>query len=252
MINDIFLLRRWKRKQIDYYQMSLILNIDTSTELASICLAKDGESIGILTNSDQKYHAGWIQPAIRDLLQQSGYTMEQLQAVAVTEGPGSYTGLRVGLSTAKGLCYALKIPLITENTLLVMAYAARSKWLPLTENTGDKSILLCPMIDARRMEVFTAVYDTDLKIVMTPNVLILDEFSFKKELNKSIILFFGSGSGKWKPICLDPHARFNSELTFLAPFLSKLAAARVPKGPFADLAWSEPAYLKEFYSYIKK
>lgn len=232
--------------------MSLILNIDTATELASICLSKGDEPVMTLTNNDQKDHAGWIQQAIQQLFKETGYAMEQLQAVAVTEGPGSYTGLRVGLATAKGLCYALNIPLITENTLLVMAYAAREKWISSAENSTTQSILLCPMIDARRMEVFSALYNFDLKIVMTPNVLILDEFSFKEELNNSIILFFGSGAGKWKHVSNYSNAYFNIEITFLASFLCKLAAARLSKQQFTDLAYAEPVYLKEFYTYIKK
>lgn len=231
--------------------MSLILNIDTATELASICLAKDGEVIRMLTNADQKGHAAWIQKAISDVMKESGYAMSDLAAVAVTQGPGSYTGLRVGLATAKGLCYALNIPLIAENTLLVMAYAAKEKWLADPKNASQQQPLLCPMIDARRMEVFTALYNFDLNIVMTPNVLILDEFSFKKELNNFVILFSGNGYGKWKHVALHTNARFDSEMHFLAPFLCKLAAVRFSKQQFTDLVYSEPVYLKEFYTYTK-
>src|SRR5690349_2645482 len=101
--------------------MSLILNIDTATSQASVCLAKDGIVLKELINKEQKDHAAWIQPAIKELLLETGYDLIYVNAIAVTAGPGSYTGLRVGLATAKGLCYALKIPLITESTLKVMA-----------------------------------------------------------------------------------------------------------------------------------
>ena len=228
--------------------MPLILNIDTATEKASICLSKGDEIIHTLYNEEQKDHAGWIQPAIQQLMKEASYTLKDVKAVAVTEGPGSYTGLRIGLSTAKGLCFALQVPLITENTLRVMAMAAKEKWLL----GSDESILLCPMIDARRMEVFTAVYDKQLKEIRTPNSLIIDDFSFKKELNKNFILFFGGGSCKWKPLCSSPNALFRDDVIYLAPFLSKLAAARFLQHQYTDLAYSEPAYLKEFYSYIKK
>src|SRR6266513_982784 len=131
--------------------MSLLLNIDTAIETASICLSKDGNVLHLSINENQKDHAAWLTVAIQEMMQNSGYQLNQLNAIAVTIGPGSYTGLRVGLSTAKGLCYVLKIPLLTIGTLEMMAFAAK-------QNPVD---LLCPMIDARRMEVFTAVYDKD-------------------------------------------------------------------------------------------
>ena len=121
--------------------MSLILNIDTSTENASICIARDGDSISALENADQKDHASWIHPAIESLLHQARCTIHDLKAVAVTAGPGSYTGLRVAMATAKGLCYALNIPLITENTLRVMALAVKQS---LKEGMQTENILFCP------------------------------------------------------------------------------------------------------------
>ena len=245
--------------------MSLILNIDTSTGQAGICLAKDGESLVLLNNNDQKDHASWIQVAIRDLLNEAGYKMQDLQAVAVTAGPGSYTGLRVGLSTAKGICYALQIPLIAENTLLVMAHAAREIWLPLNglanqlkidisdlESPNPANILLCPMIDARRMEVFTALYNQALEEIMPPKALILDENSYKKELNNQFIIFFGSGSDKWKHLCIDNQGVYREGVLPIMQSLAKLAAARFSRQSFDDLAYTEPVYLKEFYSYTKK
>jgi len=232
--------------------MSLILSIDTATDKASIALSQGEEIIYTLNNIDQKDHAAWIQPAIQQLITERGFALKDVKAIAVTEGPGSYTGLRVGLATAKGLCFALRIPLITVNTLMVMAYAAKAKYFTVMSETGLDETLLCPMIDARRMEVFTAIYDKELKEIRSPNSLIIDAFSFKIELNKKNILFFGSGSDKWKPICLSPRAVFPGTIYFLAPFLAKLAAERFLQHRYTDLAYSEPAYLKDFYSYTKK
>src|SRR5438270_3192396 len=109
----------------------MILTIDTATDQASVCLSQNGNVLATSINDNQKDHATWIQVAINTLLKEQGFSMQQLKAVAVTEGPGSYTGLRVGMATAKGLCFALQIPLITVNTLKVMACAAITQWLPL-------------------------------------------------------------------------------------------------------------------------
>ena len=150
--------------------MALILNIDTTGSKTSIALAIDGDVIADASNSEQRDHASWIHPAIDQLLLRNGFKPADLSAIAVTVGPGSYTGLRVGLATAKGFCYALNIPLITENTLLVMASQAISRYSNEKQPSVDFYI---PMIDARRMEVFTAVYDNDLNKILTPKALIL-------------------------------------------------------------------------------
>src|ERR1700738_4487907 len=155
--------------------MALILNMDTATETASISLSKGGISLALSENKEQKEHAAWLHSAVEKMMQETGYRMRDLQAVAVTAGPGSYTGLRVGMAAAKGFCYALDIPLITENTLKVMAFAAR-------EQTSDAG-LLCPMIDARRMEVFTAIFQRDLKELMPTTAMVIDGNSFSTWLS---------------------------------------------------------------------
>lgn len=236
--------------------MALLLNIDTATENASIALSENGKAVLTMVNNQQRDHASWIQPAIGNLLKEAGRTMQELQGVAVTAGPGSYTGLRVGMATAKGLCFALGIPLITENTLRVMAYAATVQSFPNGDEYRIKAGLkngtvLCPMIDARRMEVFTALYDLELNIVEKPAALILDADSFNKELENNSILFLGNGSAKWKPVCNHPHAFF-SDVNQTAEHLAPLAEVLFLQEKFADLAYEEPVYLKEFYSHIKK
>jgi tRNA threonylcarbamoyladenosine biosynthesis protein TsaB len=229
----------------------LILNIDTATDQASICISKEGLPIGIRVNGEQRDHAAWIQMAISELLKELSLTMQDLQAVAVTEGPGSYTGLRVGMATAKGLCYALEIPLITVSTLKAMAYGAKMQWLPL-QKQHNQPVLLCPMIDARRMEVFTAVYDEALNEVVAPNALILDAFSFTKTLHNEWLVCFGNGAGKWVNISRYPNVLFINEKIDIAKSLAKIAIDLYLQGIFADLAYAEPVYIKEFYSYTKK
>jgi tRNA threonylcarbamoyladenosine biosynthesis protein TsaB len=229
----------------------MILNIDTATDQASVSLSKDGSVISTLENDSQKDHAAWIQMAINTLLQKGGYTMQQLQAVAVTAGPGSYTGLRVGMATAKGLCFALQIPLITINTLQVMANAAIDQWHSKAVNM-QPPLCFCPMIDARRMEVFTAVYDEALQEIIAPKAMILDELSFKEELNNRSLICFGNGIIKWKNVSRYPNVLFIDEKIDIAKSLAKLASSLHLRQNFANLAYAEPVYLKEFYTYIKK
>ena len=124
----------------------VILNIDTATEEGGVCITVDGNTVAIRVSSEQKDHAAWVQPAIQDVLKEAGYTMRDINAVAVTAGPGSYTGLRVGMATAKGICYALQLPLITEITLKVMAYAARDVY----DAGKDDELLYCPYMEIGR------------------------------------------------------------------------------------------------------
>jgi tRNA threonylcarbamoyladenosine biosynthesis protein TsaB len=223
--------------------MALILNIDTSTGKAGVCLSKDGSLLALAENQDQKEHAGWLHPAISRLLRETGHGTADLQAVAVTAGPGSYTGLRVGMATAKGLCYALAIPLITENTLKVMAFAA-SQQLSGTD-------LLCPMLDARRMEVFTAVYTNDLTPLLPPTAMIIDENSFSEYLLNRQVSFFGEGSYKCKQLIIAPSAAF-IDLPYHVGYLGILSFSRYLQCEFTAVAYCEPVYTKEFYTHTKK
>jgi tRNA threonylcarbamoyladenosine biosynthesis protein TsaB len=229
----------------------MILNIDTATEQASVCLSQDGNVIRTLLNDSQKDHAAWIQMAINTLLQKEGYTMQQIQAVAVTQGPGSYTGLRVGMASAKGICFALQIPLITINTLEVMAFGAINQWRSLAGNMKPP-LCFCPMIDARRMEVFTAVYNEALEEIISPKAMILDELTFQPELHERSLICFGNGSFKWKNVSRYPNVLFIDEKIDIAKSLAKLASSLYLEKNFANLAYAEPVYLKEFYTYIKK
>lgn len=228
--------------------MALILNIDTSTEKASICISYDGESIAFLENHEQKDHASWIHPAIDKLLQQANFTFPDLKAIAVTAGPGSYTGLRVAMSTAKGICYALNIPLITENTLRVMALATKQEYNS-KPRSGD--LLFCPMIDARRMEVFTSLFTPELDEEIQSTALVLTKDSFSEYLSKYDIIFSGNGCMKFKQLVLHPHAVF-SDIQFSAKQLAELSNKKFIDRDFTDVAYAEPLYLKEFYTVGKK
>ncbi len=220
--------------------MSLFLNIDTSTENASICLAENDTPLSLLSNHSQRDHAAWLHPAIQEALQNAGKKITDLHAVGITGGPGSYTGLRVAMASAKGLCYALTIPLIAVNTLEAMVYAALAE-----EAEG-----FCPAIDARRMEVFTAVYDRDLHPLLPPQNMIVQPDSFLSLLAEKRILFFGNGSSKMEPIIRHPNAIFKN-ISFNATHLAIAVHKRFVNQEFSPLDLLEPMYLKEFYSTAK-
>jgi tRNA threonylcarbamoyladenosine biosynthesis protein TsaB len=223
--------------------MALILNIDTATEKASISLSEKGDPLLVLENMEQKEHASWLHQAIAGMMQQTGYKMHDLQAIAVAAGPGSYTGLRVGMAAAKGFCYALGIPMITENTLKIMALAA----IEQAPGTG----LYCPMIDARRMEVFTALYSSDGVELIPPTAMVIDEHSFSQTLPDQKVSFFGGGSNKCKPLLTAPSAAF-IEINSHAGYLGILSFSRYLQREFTDIVYSEPAYTKEFYTHTRK
>jgi tRNA threonylcarbamoyladenosine biosynthesis protein TsaB len=220
--------------------MALILNIDTATEMATVSISEKDKVLGFTTNNDQKDHASFLQPAIKELFQKADLTLTTLQAVAVTAGPGSYTGLRVGMASAKGLCYALNIPLILINTLEMMALSAINQ-------VNDPSALYCPMIDARRMEVFTAVYDYGLKEVINPGSIILDDKSFEDLLISNRMYFTGGGSLKLENIITSSQANF-TYVQEMHHSLALLSHNKYEKGAFSSLFYSCPVYLKEFYT----
>jgi len=231
--------------------MSLILSIDTATAQGSVSLAKEGKLLAAKTNDQQKDHAAWIHVAIRELMEQAGYNLHNLNAVAVVAGPGSYTGLRVGMATAKGICYACQAPLITLNTLYIMAFAAhRQILLQAAAGTIGENILFCPMIDARRMEVFTALYDNELKEIVSPSALVLEPGVFDNWQDKRHIIFFGNGSHKCKSLGVHKGEVWG-DFFYYPEHVTLLAQERFGRGQFTDMAYAEPAYLKDFYTHHK-
>jgi tRNA threonylcarbamoyladenosine biosynthesis protein TsaB len=224
--------------------LALLLHIDTATEKASVCISDQKQILAIEKSADQKNHASFLHEAVKRATGIAGITLQQLDAIAVTAGPGSYTGLRVGLSSAKGLCYALNKPLIAVNTLEVMAHASILKNSGLFED--KPGCLYCPMIDARRMEVFAAVYNSSLKSILKPAAVMLEENSFEEILKNGPVIFSGSGSGKFKNIITHPHAFF-SQIEHDAADMLPISVYHFEDKRFTDLAYSEPLYLKEFF-----
>jgi tRNA threonylcarbamoyladenosine biosynthesis protein TsaB len=224
--------------------MSLLLNIDTAVENAIISIAKNGEILEEAVNREQKDHGAFLQPAIQSISKKTGIRLSELDAIAVVAGPGSYTGLRVGMATAKGLCYALNKPLITIGSLKVLAWQAIQQ-LPVGQN--DFPTLYCPMIDARRMEVFTAVYDRLLTTVLEPCALIIEKNIFANQLLKSKVVFLGNGAAKWQQLCDHENAEFFEAQTN-ALYMSELSYNKYLQKSFADIAYAQPMYVKEFYN----
>lgn len=216
--------------------MALILNIDTALDAASLALAKDNQLIGFTQNNTPGSHATWIHQAIRDLLHEHQLTLQDLDAIAVSNGPGSYTGLRIGLSTAKGLCFALKIPLLCINTLQIMASAVKN----------EATDLICAAIDARRMEIFTATYDKNLKPFEAPSALILNKQSFTKTLTEHSILFVGNGIDKIKTNIQHKNALFSNH-KYNAMNMLHLAEDAFIKKKFSSTPYAEPYYVKSVY-----
>ena len=225
--------------------MSLILHIDTALENAFVGIARDGELLINLENSEQKEHASFVQPAIKELLGQLNVSPKDLNAVGVTIGPGSYTGVRVGMASAKGLCYALQIPLITMGTLELYATAAKEQF------PGFDAY--CPMIDARRKEVFTALYDNSLNERLAPQALVLDEGSFGSYFAQfGRVAFFGSGSEKFREMAGDHENAFFEPIFYNGKHLAINIYEKYTKKIYSNLAYSEPLYAKEFHSIISK
>lgn len=229
--------------------MSLILHIDTAQEEASVALSHNNQLLKVLYNNKQKDHASFVQPAIQKIIQQSTYNIKNIQAVSVIAGPGSYTGLRVGLASAKGLCYALQIPLITLNTLEVMAYAVINS---VASHSTKTSALYCPMIDARRNEVFMAVYDNKLNVIIQPAAIILNQESFMDLRKSHELVFFGSGSSKWNSICKNNAMILDLTIKDMTIAQHTLAYICFQNRVFADIAYTEPCYIKDFYNPVSK
>ncbi|MDH4461467.1 MAG: tRNA (adenosine(37)-N6)-threonylcarbamoyltransferase complex dimerization subunit type 1 TsaB [Flectobacillus sp.] len=219
--------------------MSLILSIDTSTKVCSVALHQSGKLLALSELFTEKSHSGLLTMLCEQVVSQAGFSFDQLDAIAVAKGPGSYTGLRIGVSTAKGFCYALDKPLISVNTLEAMAYQLKDFY---TKNT-----FLCPMIDARRMEVYCLLMNHAMNVVEDTNAKIIDENSFATILNNSSIVFFGDGAAKCKETLNHPNAIFpETEVYPSAKTIGQLAFNLFEKGIVENVVTFEPFYLKDF------
>jgi tRNA threonylcarbamoyladenosine biosynthesis protein TsaB len=227
--------------------MATILILETATPVCSVALAKDGQLLGFKESEEPNAHSKVLTSFIEDVLKQGGITAKELDAVAVSRGPGSYTGLRIGVSAAKGLCYAIDIPLLSPDTLQAMAWGA-SKYIDGIQLPDYKAdIMFCPMIDARRMEVYCGIWDKNNVPVSEVEAKIIDENSFKEILDEKPMVFFGNGAEKCKEV-LGAHsnAYFYDDMTASSAFLIPLAEQLYAARNFENLAYFEPFYLKDF------
>lgn len=220
--------------------MSCILHIETSTQVCSVALSEDGQCIFSKTDFEGPSHAVTLGVYVDEALSFADSHAIPLDAVAVSCGPGSYTGLRIGVSMAKGICYGRNLPLIGIPTPEVMCVPL------LLDEELPEDALLCPMIDARRMEVYAALYDRALHPVREIEAVIIDESSYEDYLNRGPVYFFGNGAAKCKEKILHPNARFVEDIHPLAKWMFPLVEKAFARGDFKDVAYFEPFYLKEF------
>ncbi|WP_162053691.1 tRNA (adenosine(37)-N6)-threonylcarbamoyltransferase complex dimerization subunit type 1 TsaB [Pontibacter pamirensis] len=222
--------------------MPLLLALETSTTVCSIALFKDQQLLGASELQIEKSHSSHITVIISQLVENCGVTLKELDAVAVSGGPGSYTGLRIGSSTAKGLCYSLDIPLLEVSTL----YGLAAQVVAATPDPGR--FLFCPMLDARRMEVYTCLLDSMLQEVSPIEPVVLEEHTYEDKLKDKPILFFGSGAQKFKNLVTDAgHALFIDDILPSAKTIGQLALKKYEQKAFEDVAYYEPFYLKDVY-----
>lgn len=222
--------------------MALILSIETSTPVCSVALSENGKLLHSKENRDGYAHSSHLTVLIEELFNEQPYQMKDLDAVAVSSGPGSYTGLRIGVSTAKGICFALSIDLIAINSLETMTWSfVEDKNVAIPENAW-----LCPMIDARRMEVYTALYNPNVAQQTEITAEIIDEESFNEILVKRQLLFMGDGSHKCSSVITHSNAVFVSNIHPLAKHMAVPSYKKFKLGKFEDVAYFEPFYLKDF------
>ena len=222
-------------------KMALILNIETATKNCSVTLSKDGKTLAIRELSEQNFsHAEKLHVFIEELLSETNVALKDVQAIAVSQGPGSYTGLRIGVSAAKGLCYALSIPLIALDTLEILARK-------IQVNSG----VIIPMIDARRLEVYSAFFDSNYAKIRETKAEVIDENSFQEETE--ILHLIGDGAMKFKENLIDEKFKYYPEIQFpSAADMSLISFQKFQNKQFEDVAYFEPFYLKDFVLITKK
>lgn len=227
--------------------MATILNIETSGKTCSVALTREGVLEFDLENSDGMKHAELLAPFVERAMEEVKRKEWKLDAVAVSIGPGSYTGLRIGLSLAKGLAFSLGVPLIGVSTLKILAVKAMFRNFNFT---GEE--ILAPMIDARRMEVFTGAYDFALNALEGPAPMILDENSYASLLAEREVWFMGDGAEKAKEVIKSPNAHWMDGLNPMAKDMLALSEKAFREGDFLDIAYSVPEYLKEYQTTTPK
>ncbi|NJB70930.1 tRNA threonylcarbamoyladenosine biosynthesis protein TsaB [Saonia flava] len=223
--------------------MAIVLNLETATTNCSVSVSKEGEVLSLVEyNSAGFSHSEKLHVFIEEVLEKASLSFEQLDAIAVSKGPGSYTGLRIGVSAAKGLCFSLDIPLLSIPTLESMAYQA--KW--------DGEGVIIPVLDARRMEVYSQVFNSNYEEIRETKAEIIDEFSFKEFVEKGKVLLIGSGAEKCREILKHPNFSFDGSIVPSAKEMAKLSHDKIKVGNFENVAYFEPYYLKDFILQKKK
>jgi len=226
--------------------MSCILHIETSTEVCSVALSQDGVTIFAEEEPQGQQHAVKLGVFVDEALSFADSHAIPVDAVAVSCGPGSYTGLRIGVSMAKGVCYGRNLPLIGLPTLEVLCVPV------LLRHELPEDALICPMIDARRMEVYAAIYDRALRVVRPTAADVVDEASYREFLDEHPVYFFGNGSAKCEGKIVHSNAHFIPNIRPLAKMMCPLAEKAVALEDYKDVAYFEPFYLKEFVATVSK
>ena len=231
----------------------LILHIETATDICSVAISEGDQQLASAESGPERSHATLLNSFIRRCLKESQKKLQSIDAVAVSKGPGSYTGLRIGVSTAKGIAYGLQKPLLSAGTLESMAAGADAhreiRELILKYPSG---LLLCPMLDARRMEVYSGFFTQALDVVREVSADVVDETSFAEILEKNQVCFFGNGADKCEEVLKHPHAHFIKGFIPSAAFMIPPVLKRYENQQFEDVAYFEPFYLKDFIATTPK
>lgn len=218
----------------------MILNIETATNVCSVCLSEEGNIIAQKISYEDKSHSELLTVFVEQIVAEKNIELKNLDAIAVSMGPGSYTGLRIGVSAAKGIAYATEKPLIAVSTLQTMVK------MVLDKHKISADAILCPMIDARRMEVYTALFAQNGLQTREIEAEIIDENSFAEILNTKEIYFFGNGANKCKQTITHPNAKFIDNIYPQARYMAEISAQKLQNRNFEDVAYFEPFYLKNF------
>jgi tRNA threonylcarbamoyladenosine biosynthesis protein TsaB len=228
----------------------MIICIETATNLCSVALCDSTGVLAVKESSDKRSHASMLTVFIQEILTETGILPSGLEAVAVSKGPGSYTGLRIGVSVAKGISFAASIPLIGIETTLSMYMGMKEK-IGMKGNNDDNT-LFCPMLDARRMEVYYALYDWEGRRINEITAKIIDPESFNSVPESRKIIFFGDGASKCADIIRRKNSLFIDDFSMSASYMQKPAYESFNRGNFEDVAYFEPFYLKDFLATIPR
>ncbi len=223
--------------------MALILNIETSTNICSVALSENNKIVTLKETNIKNSHSELLSVFVEEIFKEEKINASKLSAVAVSKGPGSYTGLRIGVSLAKGLCYGSGLPMISVNTLEALAFG-------FAKTVSDKA-LFCPMLDARRMEVYCSIFDNNLNVMVPTKAEIVNENSFAGILENNKVYFFGNGACKCKNLITNKNAVF-SEFDVSATFMANIAYKKYKSKDFEDVAYFNPFYLKDFVAIPSK